>query len=135
MLFKNKLIKPITSDEELTELAKQLDIRLNGIFDIRDLKSKLPQNEKRSFATGSYIVLLRLDDNTGHWVAIHNNEYFDSMGCPAPYKLDINKYNKIQYQGSRNDYCGIYCILWLYSKQFNKPELMTDFTDLDTDIQ
>lgn len=127
MLLKNKLIKPITSDEELTELAKQLDLRLNGIFDIRDLKSNLPQN-------GSYIVLLRLDDNTGHWVAVHNNEYFDSMGCPAPPKLDIEKYNKIQYQGSRNDYCGIYCILWLYSKQFNMPELMSDFTDLDTDI-
>ena len=126
MLSKIKLIKAITSDQELSELATHLNIKLNGILDIRSIKSRA--------SVGSYIILQRLDDSTGHWVAVHNDEYFDSMGIPAPPKLGIKKYSEIQYQGSRNTYCGIYCILWLYSKQFNKPELMDGFIDLDTDI-
>ena len=132
MLSKNKLIKAVTSDQEIAELASHLNIKLNGILDIRSIKSSALARSLPSI--GSYIILQRLDDNTGHWVAVHNNEYFDSMGIPAPPKLGIKKYNEIQYQGSRNTYCGIYCILWLYSKQFNKPELMDGFIDLDTDV-
>lgn len=71
-MLENKLIKPITTDTDLVELARLLNVQLNGIIDIRDANKDNIQHE------GSYIILLRKDDSTGHWVAIHNDEYFDS---------------------------------------------------------
>ncbi|DAZ94040.1 TPA: hypothetical protein N0F65_001471 [Lagenidium giganteum] len=107
-MLENNFIKPITTDTDLVELARLLNVQLNGIIDIRDANN-LPHE-------GSYIILLRTGDSTGHW------------------KLGLTKYNNIQYQGSKNDFCGIYCLLWLYSKQKNDPDVLKGFIDLDTDI-
>ena len=55
------------------------------------------------------------------------------MGEAAPPLLGELKYNKFQYQGFDKEFCGIWCLAWLYSKQKNIPELMQGFTDLNDD--
>lgn len=126
MLAKNKLIKAITSDSDLWELSKQLDLDINGIYDIRD--------SYKLNTSGTYIILMRSTDDVGHWVCVCDNQYFDSMGCPPSSKIKVTQYSDIQYQGSRNDYCGIYCLLFIYSVQKHRPDLLQGFTNLDTDI-
>jgi hypothetical protein len=117
----------ITSDAELRSLSDQLNIQLDGILDLRNIQSPLPK-------TGSYLVLLRDAPGTGHWVAVHDGLYFDSMGCEPPEILNIDRYNDKQYQGSYNMFCGVWCLLFLYSKQKNRPELLDGFTDLNVDV-
>lgn len=125
----NKLIRGlgISSDTDLRSLADKLNIHLDGIQDFRTLKHAL-------LKTGSYLILLRDLPGTGHWTAVHNRYYFDSMGCEPPEILNISKYNEVQYQGTYNEYCGLWCLLFLYSRQNNRPDLLDGFTDLDTDI-
>lgn len=124
-----KLIRSlaISSDQDLRALADELNIHLDGIIDFRTVKRAIPK-------TGSYLILLRDSLGTGHWTAVHNGYYFDSMGCEPPEILDIDKCNKVQYQGTYNEYCGVWCVLFLYSRQNNRPDLLNGFTNLDTDI-
>ena len=64
--------------------------------------------------SGCYI--LNLDDSSGpgtHWVAVYNNEYFDSYGLNPPKKLShLNVVNTIRHQKLENT-CGIWCCLFL----------------------
>src|SRR6218665_529556 len=115
------LIKPITSDHELIELADKINIELDGIYDLPEIKKPLGR--------GSHLILLRKGDGVGHWTAQHENEYFDSMGQGPPTVLGDLKYNPKQYQGFASDYCGIFCLCWLYVKQKGKSELLNKFTD------
>lgn len=120
-----EFIKPITSDHDLIALAERINVELDGIHDLPEIKKPLPK--------GSYLILLRKGDGVGHWVAQHDNEYFDSMGQGPPTTLGDLGYNPKQYQGIEKDYCGIFALLWLYSKQKNKPGLFDQFEDLDLD--
>jgi hypothetical protein len=127
----NKLIRSlsISSDQDLRALADDLNIHLDGIVDFRTIKRALPK-------TGSYLILLRDSPETGHWTAVHNGYYFDSMVCEPPEILDINTYNKIQYQGTYNEFCGVsgaYCGFTL-NRTIVRIFLMVLQIDLDTDI-
>jgi hypothetical protein len=122
------LIKAITSDHDLIELADKLGVHLDDIYVSSELKGPIPKK-------GSFIILLRpMNRDIGHWTAVHNGVYFDSMGEGPPKKYGIKKYNTKQYQGTYDDYCGIYCLLWLYSKQHNQPNLFNKFHDLNITV-
>jgi hypothetical protein len=122
------LIKAITSDHDLIELAERLNVHLDGIFVSSEITN--PINKK-----GSYLILLRPEDrDVGHWTCVCNGSYYDSMGEGPPRKYGIRKYSTKQFQGAYDDFCGIYCLLWLYSKQHNEPRLLTKFHDLNLTI-
>jgi len=69
-----------------------------------------------------------------HWLAffIDNNgklDFFDPMGFPPEfYKLDDYcnsistsvEFNKIQFQSFFSNYCGFYCLLFIFVKSRNK---------------
>ncbi|EGZ11227.1 hypothetical protein PHYSODRAFT_518342, partial [Phytophthora sojae] len=98
------LIKPITSDHDLIELAEKMNVQLDNIFESNEIKSHLPKK-------GSFRILLRPPNlEVGHWTAVHNGEFFDSMGEGPPKKYGIDRYNTKQYQGTYGDYCGPFCI-------------------------
>ncbi|DBA00586.1 TPA: hypothetical protein N0F65_007715 [Lagenidium giganteum] len=105
----SNLIKAITSDHDLIELAKNINIHLDGIYGLDEIHHPLGR--------GSYLILLGDGSGVGHWCVLGNL-----------------KYNYKQYQGVSKSYCGIWSLLWLYSKQKNKPYLMQTFEDLDLDI-
>ena len=84
--------------------SRNVTIKLDGIFYIDEIKQPLPKNK-------NYLILLRSNDGIGHWVCKYNDEYFDSMGEPAPSVLAIKKYNHKQFQSTYRSYCGIYCML------------------------
>ena len=121
-----QLIKGITSADDLEQLSKDIDVKIDGIYDINSITQLPPK--------GSFIILMRKEHNCGHWTAIHDNEYFDSFGVGPPEKLKIKKYSRFQYQGILNSYCGIWCLLFLYARQHDRPDLMRGFTDLDVEI-
>ncbi|GMF35650.1 unnamed protein product [Phytophthora lilii] len=120
-------VKGITSDDDLIELSKRLDVHLDGIYELPEIRRPLPEK-------GSYLVLLRTSPGVGHWTAYHNGNWFDSMGTPPPSILGHLPYFDKQIQGSSDQYCGIYCMLWLYAKQHGRMQLFDNFTDLDTDV-
>lgn len=120
------LLKPITSDHDLIELANKLNIHIDQILTIDEVKHHLTK--------GTYLILLRRDTGVGHWVCANDGEYFDPTGVGPPTKIGNLPYNQIQYQGTYTEYCGIYCLLWLYAKQKNRPELMRGFANLDIDF-
>lgn len=92
------LIKPITSDHELIELADRLKVHIVDIFESNEIVKPLPKK-------GSYLILLRPPNvDVGHWTAVYNGEYFDSMGEGPPTKYGIVRYNTKQYQGIYGDY-------------------------------
>lgn len=123
-----ELIKPVTSDIELEELADLLNIKLDGIYGVNELDGPLSKK-------GSYMVLLqRKPDEVGHWVCLSDSHYFDSSGSPPPSILGDMKYNSKQYQGVSNGYCGIWCLLWLYCKQKNRMKLLDRFEDLNLTV-
>ena len=119
----NNLIKGITTSEDLIKLAKHIGVKLDGIVDIKDLRE--PINQK-----GSFIILLNDGQSVGHWVAVYNGKYFDSMGIPPPMILGLKYFSKRQYQSTYTDYCGIWCLLWLYCKQNNKMDILNQFVNL-----
>jgi hypothetical protein len=124
----SSLIKPITSDHDLIELAKKIGVHLDDIYESNEITKPISKK-------GSYLVLLRPPNlDVGHWQAVHNGEFFDSMGEAAPTKYGIGKYNPKQYQGTYGDYCGPFCLLWLYSKQYNKPQVFSKMKDLNLTI-
>ncbi|GMF38013.1 unnamed protein product [Phytophthora lilii] len=95
-----ELVKPITSDHDLIELAKRIGVHFDDIFESNEIAKPLPKK-------GSYLVLLRPPNlDVGHWTAVHNGEYFDSMGEAAPTKYGVGRYNTKQYQGTYGDYYG-----------------------------
>ncbi|GMF30076.1 unnamed protein product [Phytophthora lilii] len=123
-----ELVKPITSDHDLIILVKRIGVHLDDIFESSEITHPLPKK-------GSYLILLRQPNmDVGHWTGVHNGEYFDLMGEAAPTKYGIGRYNPKQIQGTYGDYCGPFCILWLYAKQHNQPNLFTNMTDLNLTI-
>jgi hypothetical protein len=117
-------IKAITSDHDLIALAKHLGVHLDGILEVSEIKKPLP-------AKGTYIILLRTDAGVGHCCTA--DHYFDSMGVGPPTVLGDLPYNEHQYQSAYAEYCGPWCVLWLYSQQHSRPDLLKRFHDLDVD--
>ncbi|KAJ8564216.1 hypothetical protein ON010_g7130 [Phytophthora cinnamomi] len=94
-----ELVKPISSDHDLIALAKKLDIHLDHIYESNAIKSALPMK-------GSFLILLhKPNQDVGHWTAVHDHEYYDSMGEGPPACYDIGKYNEIQTQSTHGPYC------------------------------
>ena len=118
-------VRGITSADDLYRLADRLGVRIDGIV-LSDDAHKLPK-------LGSFIILLKgPHSNVGHWTCRYNHEYFDSMGASPPSNVaHVKKWNDIQYQGTYDEYCGPWCLLWLLSKQKNNPKLMGHFYDLE----
>lgn len=121
-----ELVKEITSDHELLQLADIIRVRVDGVFTLEEIKKPLPK--------GSYLILLRDGQDVGHWVAQYNDEYFDSTGIGPPTKFGNLKFNEFQYQGTYASFCGIWSLLWLYTKQHNKPELLEGFRNLNINV-
>jgi hypothetical protein len=127
-LNNGKFDKPITSDHDLIELADRLGVHLDDIFESNEITKPIPKK-------GTYLVLLRPPNrDVGHWTCVFNGEYFDSMGGGPPTKYGIKLYNSKQYQGTYGGYCGSFCLLWLYSKQYKKPQVFKNMEDLNLAI-
>lgn len=129
----------ITSDTQLYNKAKGLNVKINKI----DYKDKLGSPRK-----GNYIVNLASSSNPGtHWVAAIIDDkvayYFDSFGFPPP--LEIRKfikkrriapikkiiYSNKQIQKLNSNFCGDYCILFLFRmKESNNDfdKFVSEFT-------
>lgn len=122
-----ELVKGITSDHDLIELAKLIGVKIDGIFELPEVRQAHPEK-------GGYLVLLRTGPGVGHWTAVSDGEWFDSMGVGPPTVLGNLPYFDKQIQGSSDEYCGVYCLLWLYAKQHGQMHLFDRFTDLDTDV-
>lgn len=78
------LLKPVTSDSDLIKLADLVGVRIDAIYDNLEINTPLPKS-------GSYLILLRKTADIGHWVALHNGFYFDSMGEAPPPQYGIQK--------------------------------------------
>ena len=120
------LIKAITSDHDLIELSKKIGVHIDQILSLPEIKSTLPSK-------GTFIILLRADGGVGHWTALNDGKYFDSMGVGPPRIVGDFTYNEKQYQGSYDEFCGPFCLLWLYTQQHNRSDLLKRFNDLDVD--
>ncbi|KAE8994595.1 hypothetical protein PF005_g17532 [Phytophthora fragariae] len=119
------LIKPITSDRDLIALAAKCDIHIDAVLDSTEVTKPLARDK-------TYLILLRpADMDIGHWTCVHNGEFFDSMGEGPPTKYGISKYNEFQYQSAHGDYCGIWCVLWLFVKQHKQQQLLKPFHNLN----
>ncbi|EGZ30185.1 hypothetical protein PHYSODRAFT_469604 [Phytophthora sojae] len=105
-----ELVKGITSDHDLLALARRIEVRINGIYELSEIRKPLPSKV-------SYLILLRTSPGIGHWTAVCDLAYFDK-----------------QIQGSSDEYCGIFCMLFLYAKQHGQMQLFDRFTDLDIDV-
>lgn len=120
-----EFVKPITSDHDLIELAKRLNVHLDGVVTIDEVD--------RPLTKGSYIILLRAGPGVGHWVAACNGEWFDSMGVGPPTIAGRLPYNQIQYQDTYGEFCGSWAMLFLYARQRRMPQLLRGFHNLDVD--
>jgi hypothetical protein len=111
----NKLLKNGSSSEsDLQELASSMNLKLNFVGSIYDLKSLTP---------GLYILLLSPSKKVlnGHWVALkvskNSSSYFDSYGQPPPQILVDNlknlHYNTKQIQALNHSHCGLYALYFL----------------------
>jgi hypothetical protein len=119
-------IKAITSDHDLIALAKHLGVKLDGILALQEITKPFPEK-------GTYIILLRTDGGVGHWTVCVDSHYFDSMGVGPPKVLGDLPYNEHQYQGAYNEFCGPFCMLYIYCRQKNRMDLLKGFVDLDVD--
>jgi len=120
-----ELIKPITSDHDLIKLADILNVHLDAIYESSEVKKPLPKK-------GTFIILLRKPNmDVGHWTCAHNGFFFDSMGEGPPTRYGSMKYNELQTQSAKADYCGIWCMLWLYAKQKNRMDILKRFHNLN----
>ena len=115
-------MKGETTSSDLYALASKIGVKLDGVFDIQKIHSPLP-------SSGSFIILLDNGSGAGHWVSVFNGEYFDSMGERPPTVLHLKQYNHKQYQSTYGEYCGEWCLLYLYDCQHN-TDLMKDITNL-----
>ena len=109
------LIRGASSESELHCIAKALNLKINFIGSIYDLKN---------LKIGNYILLISPSKKVrnGHWVALKVNKdksyYFDSYGLPPPQIIAENiktplYYNNEQIQDLASSHCGIYAIYFL----------------------
>ena len=124
----NKLIKPVTSDHDLLQLGDRLDIDLDGILTIDECDPDIVSD-------GSYIILLQGEEGAvGHWVCMIDGLYFDSTGIGPPQSLGVLPYSKKQFQSAYAEFCGVWCVFWLYCQQKNQMDLLDQFVDLNIEV-
>jgi hypothetical protein len=127
----NKILKKGSSSEnDLLEICNYLDIKINfigSIYDIKNLKDK------------NYIFLLSPSKKilNGHWTSLYNTKnksyYFDSQGIPPSQILVDNikniEYNPYQIQTINQTYCGLFCCYFLYymNQSGNKDKHFKNF--------
>ena len=81
----------------------------------------------------AYVINTDEKDKPGeHWVAVYNNEYFDSYGFP-PLDVRLTKflpkftYNATQLQRVLSNACGFYCVYYiLHRARGNSAENIID---------
>jgi len=125
-------MKGITSNFDLMKLAKKIDINITAII-YKDELMKFNSNKN-----GSYILDLHdsNDTSTGHWIALYINGnkavYFDSFGIIYPEIVKTFcgnrtiEYNTKQLQGYNTEYCGEWCLAFLWHMQHGLN--LNDFT-------
>lgn len=139
-----KLIKGVSTDEELLSLANQLGLQIDDVLISNQIglrktpwsfpsKSSSEDFSKPLSKKKSYLILLKGDQDIGHWVCCDKGNWFDSMGIGPPSGFGIEQYNKKQYQGTYDNYCGIWCLVFLVSRQKKRPQLLSGFFDLNDD--
>jgi hypothetical protein len=57
-----EFVKGITSDHDLIALGKRIGVRIDGIYELPEIKAPFPEK-------GSYLILLRTGPGVGHWTA------------------------------------------------------------------
>lgn len=116
----------LITDHDLEDLEKQLNIQLDGVITIEQTRANIKRN-------GRYTILLHDGDQTGHWVAYDRGYYWYSFGelCPSSLIKYVKKYNRKQLQAVEQEWCGQWCLLWLYSRQYNRPDPLDQMSDLD----
>ena len=132
----NKILKKgNNSPQELYTIAASLglEIKVISIYDLKEVKKNI-----------NYIILITPSPEikNGHWVALRNNNYFDPYGVPPSQVLTSSipnlKYSNHQIQSLKMNYCGIFCIYWLYFMKKNKTyqkamnDMMKYFYDYNT---
>lgn len=105
-----------TSVADLQNLANSANVHLDGIFQFDDIPASLP--------SGNYIFNLHPPDSfSGHWVAAQvPSIYFDSFGVRPPHQISKHMdkdsiHNRKQIQEFNTNWCGQYCIAFLYAMQ------------------
>lgn len=121
-----KLIKGVSTDEELLSLANQLGLQIDDVLISNQIEEPLSRSK-------TYLILLKGNQDIGHWVCCDKGNWFDSMGIGPPSGFGIEQYNRKQYQGTYDNYCGIWCLLWLFARQKKRPQLLSGFFDLNDD--
>ena len=113
-------MRGITSNFELINLAKILNIPLTAIIYKNELYKFNPDEDC------SFIIDLhdKEDPSTGHWVALTKKDnkfiYFDSFGIIYPLAIynfckDYPiQYNTKQIQSLSTEWCGGYCLAFLW---------------------
>lgn len=131
----------ITSDEQLINICKELDIKLNWI----GFEEDLPE-----ISGGGYILNIGNDRQGTHWVCINvepNKKealYFDSFAVPPSNEvikwLSKNKLEKLiwnsveEFQQLDEQLCGIWCVVALWYMQHKKGTMMSRLTELSYDF-
>lgn len=83
---------------------------------IHGFRGTFMRNEKLP-KSGCYVLNLdEMDDHGTHWVAVFNDEYYDSYGLPPPEKLSALSYNMVQHQKINSPLCGLYSCFYLYCR-------------------
>lgn len=132
------MLNGVTTDDDLWSFASKAGIHLNYI----GFKDTIPNKLKN----GGYIInLASSTDKSGgtHWVALwvdlkeKKSFYFDSFGFESPIEIENAStknnleefYNTNQIQKLNSDFCGSFCLLFLYSMQYNHGPLAERFND------
>lgn len=122
----NLINKSATSINDLKELSKQINLKLDFIGSIH----KLPKVLKGK----SVILIHKKGEDQGHWVGLYDNLYFDPFGIPPSdiikKKLKNMYYNNKEIQAYNENHCGQFVIDFLKhldKKDKHKFQLMEEF--------
>lgn len=113
--LENILNNGANSEDQLMALANALDLKINLITSMYNLRADLP--------IGNYIILITPNKKikNGHWVALKigksKSYYFDAFGQPPPRSIELNvknlHHNRTQIQALNQTHCGVYAIYFL----------------------
>jgi hypothetical protein len=130
------------SNFDLSEIAKSLDFKLDGVYMKNELLFKR--------TIGNYIINLDDSGNDGtHWTALIVTQklsyYFDSFGCPPPQQIiEFCKspnshlyFNTRVIQDLDSELCGFFCVAFLFYVKNCKNLLKTanDFSNMFDDSE
>ena len=102
----------------------QIDAILRSDFMTKHLfHGVFPMDMLPSKCEGMYVINTDEHDEPGeHWVAVYNNEYFDSFGLPPQDDRILQfmghdvTFNTVQMQQLLTNACGFYCVYYLLER-------------------